>query len=304
MSQAGEVKPGGAGAVLEGPWAGIDRLWRKLLADLLAEVWSTTRAEELIPELENDPWLTDLAGRWPDLDGDGRREAVNGLGVWLTRVAYATRPHCIRCGRCCRTGGPALLADEAELIRPDGPFYGQVYTIRAGEPVLDARRGEIRAVDRERIKIREKNGVCVFYDREKGCTVYADRPTQCRTLECWQAESSAWAEDGPFLDRTSAVEGDRTRLDYIAAHQAKCASEGLPDLLRAVEAGDPAARERLTNMVGFDLHVRRFAVEKGALAEQDLDLVLGRPLALVLGPLGWRVDVADGTLKLVREEDR
>jgi Fe-S-cluster containining protein len=46
--------------------------------------------------------------------------------------------------------------------------------------------------------LREKgNGECVFWNREKGCTVYPVRPPQCRTWPFWEsnlASPEQWEE--------------------------------------------------------------------------------------------------------------
>jgi Fe-S-cluster containining protein len=35
--------------------------------------------------------------------------------------------------------------------------------------------------------IEKKNKDCIFFDKEHGCTVYEDRPRQCRTWPFWRA---------------------------------------------------------------------------------------------------------------------
>ncbi len=273
-------------------------LWRRLLAELLAGIDSPADPEQVASEFEAEAWLIDLRRQWPGLDSAARRRAWDELADRLTKAAYATRPYCIRCGRCCLSGGPALLAGEGGLIEPGGPLHGRVYTLRAGEPVMDVRRGGVRVIRRERIKTQEIEGACVFYRADEGCTIYEDRPEQCRRLECWNPDSSAEASRGPFLDRRRALAGRQTSLAYLAAHQARCPAEAvLPLAEQAI--GDAEARRRLADMVGFDLHVRQFALDRGDLKSEELNLVLGRPLVAVLSRLGWRVETADGRLVLL-----
>jgi uncharacterized protein len=51
-----------------------------------------------------------------------------------------------------------------------------------------------------RHSLREKaNGDCVFYDRERGCTIYPIRPRQCRTWPFWESNvqtPEAWRRTG------------------------------------------------------------------------------------------------------------
>jgi Fe-S-cluster containining protein len=45
-----------------------------------------------------------------------------------------------------------------------------------------------RSGRRGRIDLRDKaDGDCVFFDEERGCTVYEDRPSQCRTYPFWRS---------------------------------------------------------------------------------------------------------------------
>jgi len=82
---------------------------------------------------------------------------------------------CTQCGRCC--SGPEegyvwLTRDEARAIarhlRLDDSTFGRRY---------------MRRVDGRLSLIEKANKDCVFYDG--GCTVYAVRPTQCRTFPFW-----------------------------------------------------------------------------------------------------------------------
>ena len=95
---------------------------------------------------------------------------------------------CTQCGKCC-TGDPGYVwVDDAEVA------------------ALAASRGErenefvalYTKTAKGRRTLREKeNGDCVFYDRQKGCTVYRVRPRQCRTWPFWEsnlATPEAWQE--------------------------------------------------------------------------------------------------------------
>jgi len=89
------------------------------------------------------------------------------------------RFECTRCGKCCG-GGPGTIRvsdDEiAALARrrdlSDSDFRAR-YTcqIRGGEVSL----------------VEKANYDCVFFDREQGCSVYDDRPRQCRTWPFWSS---------------------------------------------------------------------------------------------------------------------
>lgn len=278
-------------------WPELASLWPALLADFLREIDSPARAGQVADQVRASAWLADLAGSWEALAPPERRAAFERLCQGLTEAAYATRPYCLRCGRCCLSGGPALLAGEGGLVAAGGPFAGQAYTLRAGEPVMDRRAGTLRVLERERIKLREKKGACLFYEPQAGCAVYEQRPRECRALECWRPASSAGEAAGPYLSRRQALSG--RALDYLAAQEARCPAGRLVELAGRA-ARDGSALAELTDLVGFDLHTRRFALDQGHLRAEELDLVLGRPLGLVLAPLGWLVQVRQGRVRLVQ----
>ncbi len=99
---------------------------------------------------------------------------------------------CTQCGKCC-TGTPGVVWVDDDEITKLAAARGMV-------------RHEFEAVFtrkvRGRVSLRERpNGDCVFYDADRGCTVYRDRPTQCRTWPFWDSNLESpeeWA-------RTEAV---------------------------------------------------------------------------------------------------
>jgi len=270
---------------LAGPWEAVAALWPQILAQFLDAVASPARAQEVAAQVAADPWLQETARTWDSAEASLRRAAWEELGRRLTRAAYATRPFCVRCGRCCQSGSPSLLAEEAGLVQPGGVFYKKAYTIRAGEPVVDRQAGLWRQVSEERIKLLERAGACLFYEADQGCLVYDQRPAQCRAQACWQETGQAQEFKGPFLSRSLALAHDRLKLDYALAHQASCPAGQIVPLAEAAHKGDRQTRAKLEEMVAFDLHTRHFAKVKGHLDEDDMDFVLGRPLAVILSPL-------------------
>jgi Fe-S-cluster containining protein len=89
------------------------------------------------------------------------------------------RFECSQCGKCCG-GGPgtirvnedeiAALADRLGLSEAE---FRPRYSYRL-------RNGDVSLVEKE-------NYDCVFFDRKRGCTVYDDRPKQCRTWPFWSS---------------------------------------------------------------------------------------------------------------------
>lgn len=101
---------------------------------------------------------------------------------------------CQRSGVCC-TGEPGLVwlaEDEAERLAGrlglDGPAFRRRYTLTAWKD------GVARLVLRDRPGKRGHE--CMLWDGQ-GCSLYQDRPRQCRTWPFWRrlvASPQAWAE--------------------------------------------------------------------------------------------------------------
>jgi hypothetical protein len=104
------------------------------------------------------------------------------------------RFECTRCGHCC-TGEPGFVwVDAAELER---------IAAHLGEPLEQVAKLYARPAGKGTTLREKANGDCVFYDAMQGCTVYAARPTQCRTWPFWESNvrsEAAWkrtCEDCP-----------------------------------------------------------------------------------------------------------
>ena len=85
---------------------------------------------------------------------------------------------CTRCGKCC-TGDPGFVWVTDEELEAIAEFRR--------EPVAEVMQLYTRR-SKGRRTLREKaNGDCVFFDRDRGCTIYPVRPPQCRTWPFWDS---------------------------------------------------------------------------------------------------------------------
>ncbi|GIW82569.1 MAG: zinc/iron-chelating domain-containing protein [Gemmatales bacterium] len=109
---------------------------------------------------------------------------------------------CTRCGNCC-TGAPGFVWVNNDEVKAIADFLGQP---------LEETEGLYTRLANGRRTLRERpNGDCIFYHREKGCTIYPVRPRQCqtwpfwesnvRTPECWQkaGEHCPGIGQGPLI---------------------------------------------------------------------------------------------------------
>ena len=125
---------------------------------------------------------------------------------------------CTQCGRCCGGAPGDVWISEEEITQ---------LAQRLGLDDASFRRKYTRTVRRRGISLVEKaNYDCIFFDKKRGCTVYEDRPLQCRTWPFWRANLRSpedWAEESamcPGMDRGTLIDADT--ITATAAH------DGLP----------------------------------------------------------------------------
>ena len=95
---------------------------------------------------------------------------------------------CTRCGACC-TGAPGYVWVNKQEI-------ADIAALR-GEAVEEMTADSVRRVGMRHTLREQANGDCVFYDRDRGCTVYAARPRQCRSWPFWDSNlktPQAWSQ--------------------------------------------------------------------------------------------------------------
>ena len=96
---------------------------------------------------------------------------------------------CTQCGDCC-TGAPGFVWVNAAEIA--------AFAKRFDMPVDEFEKKYVRRVGIRKSLVEYDNGDCVFFDTEKRCcTVYEDRPRQCRTWPFWQSNvrtPETWAQ--------------------------------------------------------------------------------------------------------------
>jgi len=138
--------------------------------------------------------------------------------VWFSKGLQFT---CTQCGNCC-TGEPGFIfLDEAEA---------DAIAERLGMDPVAFRRRYTATVHHEHgatLSLREQgDGACVFWRAGVGCTIYEQRPTQCRTWPFWRrvvASKAAWRREAaqcPGMDRGT--------LHSPETIQATASRDGLP----------------------------------------------------------------------------
>ncbi len=253
--------------------------------------------------------LEDLEALAPREDGQDNRsdeQIWNQIRERLIKAAYATRPYCIRCGKCCSTGSPTLLLEDLDLFRKDVLKPSEVFTIRKGELVYYAPVERLSESDNELIKIKEVPGskTCIFFQpSDKSCSIYEDRPMQCRRQECWNSLGPDEVLSGTVLQREALLVETGPLWQIIQRHEEKCSFAELQRIMAKLGATKGHTVEELLELLQFDHHVREFLAERFDLASDTLDFFLGRSLNYAMGIYGLQVtEQPDGSFLLTSSD--
>lgn len=191
---------------------------------------------------------------------------------------------CERCGECCRRGGPALHAEDLDLVRSRVLAYSHLFTLRQGEPAHDQVRNRVLPLEAEIVKLKaagDPSWTCVFYlEAERGCAIYASRPLECRLLSCQDTAALEAAYARGRLTRAHIIPANSALAELAAEHEARCPAPRLASLLAAARDGDPAAARAAREMQAYDRAFRTALIAKGLPAD-ILPFLLGRPLDTV-----------------------
>lgn len=200
---------------------------------------------------------------------------------------------CQRCGTCCESGGPALHQEDLELVQSGKLPLRDLYTIRKGEMAHDNVKGTLAPVAAELIKIKGAGQAwtCCYYDAEsKGCSIYANRPLECRVLNCRNTAAIEALYDQGRLTRKDLLDSVPELWDLVEAHEQKCNYPDLANLAaRLREEQDRSATDKLVKMVSYDAHLRALIIEKGRPDPSLLDFLFGRPLSDTLPGFGLKI---------------
>jgi Fe-S-cluster containining protein len=203
--------------------------------------------------------------------------------------AFQPTPSCARCGTCCRKGGPALHAQDRDLVAQGLIHTRHLFTIRPGEVVDDQIRGVLSALDGDLIKIKGRGGTwacCQFDEARSACRIYAHRPLECRALACRDTSGIEAAYGEPRLTRRDLLSGIEGLWELIEEHQRRCDHGLIRRLLEdSGPAGADAQRRALAEMIRYDEELRRMVVARGGLETGMTDFLFGRPLRQSLGGL-------------------
>ncbi|MFP4315653.1 MAG: YkgJ family cysteine cluster protein [Desulfovibrionales bacterium] len=211
----------------------------------------------------------------------------------MTTNTTPEQTHCRRCGTCCRKGGPALHRCDLPLVMENRIPRTALVTYRSGEPVYDNVAGKSDRLCTDLVKIRGKRDhrECVFFDEKSNlCSLYLDRPVECRVLQCWSPEAITRMYDKQRLQRKDIVAPKSAMGELIMIHEQECSWSRADELVRNILVHqDQEAMDRLGAMVDYDRFLRKRLSNDSGIEPMMLEFYFGRPMEFVLPGLGLRV---------------
>ena len=98
---------------------------------------------------------------------------------------------------------------------------------------------------------------------------------------------------------------DAELLELLEVHEQRCSTEKLDSAVKKYwETGEASELDPVIDMLSQDLIVRNFFTERLGRSEEELDFLLGRPLAKVVEAYKLKVEKdEDGTYHLTQIEN-
>jgi Fe-S-cluster containining protein len=200
---------------------------------------------------------------------------------------------CRRCGTCCKKGGPAFHHADKALIEAGVIQSKYLYTIREGEWAYDNVKQCLEPVSSDVIKIKGKNRslTCIFFDEtQSACTIYENRPIECRALKCWDTHALENVYAKKRLTRKDLISEIEGLWGLIKDHQERCSYQTIQKLVDAIKNNLRGnERQKLNEIIQFDTEIRKLVVSTAGLDAEMLDFLLGRPLTQTIQKLGLKV---------------
>ena len=197
---------------------------------------------------------------------------------------------CIRCGTCCKKGGPSFHLADKHLIDKGIILSKYLFTIRKGELAYDNVRQELLPLSSELIKIKGKNNsnACIFFiEGEKKCEIYKNRPVECKALKCWDTREIEKIYSKNRLTRRDLLFDVEGLWELVKDHQSRCSYEKIKKMLQKQDDSNNAIQREILEIIRYDTQIRHLVVKKGGMDSEILDFLFGRPLTVTIKSFGF-----------------
>jgi Fe-S-cluster containining protein len=270
----------------------FEEQWRAYLASLIATNEIPLPPERIRFQAEDTPAYQIASGTWGEMNGDERVRAWHDLLQSVPQALAEVSPVCVQCGQCCKEGSPSLHIDDLELLRTEAIPWHSLLTLRRGEPARSLQSGAAFFATEERIKLRQKPGTteCVFFDpATSDCSIYPDRPLECRAQACWDPEPANEVTTEPLLTRRHLFANVGALLDLFDAHDQRCSFDRMREVFEDLKQSEGRNVANVIELLVLDESFRDLVCEKLNVPERVIELLFGRSLSERVRLFGFRV---------------
>lgn len=210
---------------------------------------------------------------------------------------------CIRCGTCCKKGGPSFHLEDKVLIEKGIILSKYLYTIREDELCYDNVKESIlpAASDIIKIKGQKDSMTCIFFnEKENECTIYDNRPLECRALKCWDTREIEKIYSKNRLTRKDLISTIEGLWDLIEDHQNQCSYETLKLFIDALNKDKKdEVLKGILDIIKLDAKIRELVVQKGGLDPDMTDFIFGRPITETIRIYGFKIIKQNDNYRLI-----
>ena len=204
-----------------------------------------------------------------------------------------TITQCIRCGTCCKKGGPSFHLEDKILIEKGIILSKFLYTIREGELFYDNIKKCISPAVSDIIKVKgqKESWACIFFNEKASeCTIYDNRPLECRTLKCWDTREIEKIYSKNRLTRKDLLSNIEGLWELVEDHHKRCSYRKLNILLDILKKNKRNKTLKSTlDIIEYDARIRELVVQKGGLDFEMTDFIFGRPITETIKIYGFKI---------------
>lgn len=216
-----------------------------------------------------------------------------------TKKVLILQKECNKCGTCCIGASPMLVKEDYNLYLINLLNDNNTYTVRRNEPLYNRQEQELFFSPVEGVKIDEDSG-CVFYEGAGQCSIYNDRPLQCREFKCWDNTPPMEGLEYRCLTRKDLFSEIPSLIEIINKHEEFCSYEIFLNLIEKFQNGDESVLDEIVDIIKFDLSSREFVFNTFGVSEKATNLILGRPMTDSLEYLGIHLSYDEDCIVISR----
>jgi len=205
---------------------------------------------------------------------------------------------CIRCGTCCKKGGPSFHHEDKMLIDKGIIPSKYIYTIRKGERSYDNVKECFLPASSDILKLKgQKNSwTCVFFNEtNNNCTIYEHRPIECKVLKCWDTGEIKRIYAKNRLTRKDLISSIEGLWELVEGHQERCSYNMLQFFIDALRKDNRReALEGILDIIEYDKKIRSLTVQKADLDPELTDFLFGYPITETIKIYGIQIKEKEG----------